>query len=138
MPLSLGLTNFNIKKLFSGIPRNGLDRIDRIDHQHRNRCTYNIAAVFPCTGMSLTGKSLQASGWILINRNPDHRLTPDQYNVLSIDLIDLDFGKHLSVSVFLMIAGFSLVLVDNHFFRTAIGNNGSFNRSILYSRITYF
>ena len=49
---------------------------------------------------------------------------------LSVDLLDLNLCKRLSVTVLLVIAGLSLVLVNNNFLRSSLFYNGSLYRCV--------
>src|SRR5699024_3907910 len=83
--------------------------------------------------MSQTVKSHQLLLSVLKHRNPYH-IRP--VLTLSVDLFDLNLGIALSVAVFLMVTGFSLVLVNDHFFRASVLYNGSLNSSVLNGRIS--
>ncbi len=101
-------------------------RIHCIDDQSGDSSTYNILSLLCISGMSFESKP-HIGIIFLINCHCNHANTR-----LSVDLFDFNFCKLLSVTVFLVISSFSLVLVNDNFFSFTVfnyrsGNTGIFN-----------
>ena len=101
--------------------RIGFQGIHKVRDQRGYRGTYNIAAVFGITGMSEHPESFHCLICSSpVNRYTNHNRLSDR---LSIDLFDLNLCVLLSVTVFLVISRFSLVLVNDNLFGLTVCNH---------------
>ncbi len=84
------------------------DGIRHVESQYRNSRTYDILSVFCIASMTAYFDPfflfLSLSRRIITN-----------HTKLSVDLVNLNLGIKLSVTVFLMIASFALILVNDNF-----------------------
>src|SRR5699024_5342779 len=105
------------------ILRESLHRIGRVQDQGGNGSADDILALLTVSRMPLQLNSADTSLGILQYDHSNHGC------ILGIDLVDLNLGKELSVAILLVIAGLSLILVDDDLSALAFLHYGSGNGS---------
>ena len=101
------------------------DGIRHVESQYRNSRTYDILSVFCIASMTAYFDPFFFPVLIAQDNYLNH-------TKLSVDLVNLNLGIKLSVAVFLMIASFALILVNDNFFALANLLNGCGNSRVFH------